>query len=112
MMTPLGQTNNLSYNSVGTIVQITPRVGPEGVVWMDISVESSGHGPREEGVVIAAPKEGEPTRAAAIETLMAKATVSIPAGQTAVLAEGTPKPKSPKQRPVLVTPHVLPMRGP
>ena len=68
--------------------------------------------PHEEGVVIAAPKEGEPTRAAVIETLSTKATVSIPAGQTIVLAEGTPKAKSPKQRLVLVTPHVLPMSGP
>jgi len=112
MISPSGQTNNLTYQNVGTIVQITPRVGPDGVVRMDIRVESSGLGPREEGVVIAAPKEGEPTRAAAIETLIAQATVSIPAGQTIVLAEGTPKPKSPKQRLVLVTPHVLPMRGP
>jgi len=111
-ITPLGQANSLSYQHMGTIVQITPRVGPDGVVWMEISVESSGLGPREEGVVIAAPKEGEPTRAAVIETLVAHATVSVPAGQTIVLAEGTPKPKSPKQRLVLVTPHVLPMRGP
>jgi type II secretory pathway component GspD/PulD (secretin) len=111
-MTPLGQTNNLTYDSMGTNVQITPRVSPDGVVRMDISVESSGRGPREEGMVIFAPKEGEPTRAAAIETLMAQATVSVPAGQTIVLAEGSPKLKSPKQRLVLVTPHVLPMSGP
>jgi type II secretory pathway component GspD/PulD (secretin) len=109
---PFGQTNVLNYESMGTMVQITPRVAPDEVVWLDISVESSGHGPREEGVVIVAPKQGEPTRVAAVETLTAHTTVSVPAGQTIVLAEGTPKPKSAKQRLVLITPHVLPLSGP
>jgi len=110
-LTKAGQVNMIDLTSVGTGVQITPKVGPDGLVQMKIEVDSSGSGPTEEGPPISISSKGEVVRAAATETLSAKATVRVPAGQTIVLAEGTPKPRSAKQRLVLITAQVLPMSG-
>jgi len=106
-----GQMNSISYVSMGTLVQITPRVGPEGVVLMKIDVASSRSGPIEDGMPISVSAAGEVLRTPAVETLSAKASVRVAAGQTIVLAEAAPKPKSAKQRLVFVTPQVLPMSG-
>jgi type II secretory pathway component GspD/PulD (secretin) len=103
--------NSISYVSMGTLVQITPRVGPEGVVLMKIDVASSRSGPIEDGTPISVSAAGEVLRTPAVETLSAKASVRVAAGQTIVLAEAAPKPKSAKQRLVLVTPQVLPISG-
>ena len=108
-MNAMGRTNSISPEDVGTIVRITPRVGPDRAVALALTVEDSRLGPAEEGIVVAVDKEGQETRMPNTETLMLQTTVCIPDGETVALAGMTRQAKSGKKRLILVTPRVLPI---
>jgi len=110
-VSPMGTTSNVSLDNVGFIIGLTPRVGPDGAVTMELDVEESRLGSAEEGAPLATPKDGQTIRSPIVETLMSQATVRIPDGQTITLAGVASQGKSGKQRFILVTPHVVPIAG-
>ncbi len=110
-MTQAGRTNSLTVQNLGTMINLTPRVSPDGTVTMLIDVEDSRFAPAEEGVAIYSPSQGEPIRAPAMDSVTAKTTLRLRNGKTAVLAGMVRQPKSGKQRVILVTPHVSPIGG-
>jgi type II secretory pathway component GspD/PulD (secretin) len=105
----MGRANSIEREDVGTIVRLTPRVGPDRAVTLELTVEDSRLGPAEEGIVVAIDKEGQETRTPNTETLMFQSTVCIPDGETVTLAGMTRQAKSGKKRLILVTPRVLPV---
>lgn len=84
--TQFGQTNNIDYEDVGIILDVTPRISPDGQVVMNISAEKSEVGEEEEGIAISISNNGEVIRAPQIETTRAITTVSAASGQTVLLS--------------------------
>jgi type II secretory pathway component GspD/PulD (secretin) len=106
-VTQFGRSNSITYQNLGTVVIVTPRVGPEGVVTMEIDVDHAQLGPIEEGAILAVTKEGATTRTPNRETLTAKTTVRVPSGQSVVLGGSSRRTKSGKELLIVLTPHAL-----
>jgi len=108
---PSGQINSITTQDVGTVLSLTPRASADRVVTMQLNINDSRLGPKDEGVPIFAPSNGEPVRAPVVDTITMQTTVKIADGQTVVLSGMTRQSKNGKQRVILVTPHVLPIGG-
>jgi type II secretory pathway component GspD/PulD (secretin) len=80
-----GLTNNLSMEDVGSIVQITPQVVPDGSLVVAVDIERSDLGPEAEGKVIATMEDGTEIRSPQTDTMMAKTTISTANGQAVVV---------------------------
>ncbi len=78
--------NTIEYRSVGLILQLIPRISPDGLVVMQISAEKSEVGPELEGIPISIAANGQTLRAPRIERTNAITTVSALSGQTVVLS--------------------------
>ncbi len=112
---PRGRVNSLDFENVGTVLALTPRVGPDRSVTLEIEVEDSRLGPREEGAAVAATPEGESVHTPGTDVFSAKATVRIPDGHSALVG-GMSRPAKPargeaKARVILVSPRVLAVGG-
>jgi general secretion pathway protein D len=81
-----GQTNNIIYQQVGIIMQVTPRISPDGLVVMQVQTEKSQVGPEIEGIPISISAGGQIVRAPRIDATTAMTTVSALSGQTVVLS--------------------------
>lgn len=81
-----GQTNSIEYDDVGIILEVTPRISPDGQVVMNIFAEKSEVGEEEDGIAINVSNTGEIIRAPQIATTTANTTVSAASGQTVVLS--------------------------
>ncbi|MCI0332699.1 MAG: hypothetical protein L0228_05710 [Planctomycetes bacterium] len=81
-----GTINTIQYRSVGLILQLVPRISPDGLVVMQISAEKSEVGPEIEGIPISISTNGQILRAPRIERTNAITTVSALSGQTVVLS--------------------------
>jgi type II secretory pathway component GspD/PulD (secretin) len=81
-----GQTNNIFYQQVGIIMQVTPRISPDGLVVMQVQTEKSEVGPEAEGIPISITAGGQIVRAPRINATTAVTTVSALSGQTVVLS--------------------------
>ena len=81
-----GQTNNILYQQVGIIMQVTPRISPDGLVVMHLTTEKSEVGPEAEGIPISVSASGAIVRAPRINATTADTTVSALSGQTVVLS--------------------------
>lgn len=81
-----GQTNSIIYRPVGIIMQVVPRISPDGLVVMTISTEKSEVGPEAEGIPIFVSETGVIVRAPRIDATNAYTTVSALSGQTVVLS--------------------------
>lgn len=81
-----GQTNSIEYDNVGIILEVTPRISPDGQVVMNIFAEKSEVGEEEDGIAINVSNTGEVIRAPQIATTTANTTVSAASGQTVVLS--------------------------
>jgi type II secretory pathway component GspD/PulD (secretin) len=92
--------------NVGLILGVTPRVSPDGPVFMEIDVEDSRLGTEQEGIPIAVPG-GQVVRTPRIETTTVQTTVRVPDGETIVLGSIARRGKSDKELFILLTPHVL-----
>jgi type II secretory pathway component GspD/PulD (secretin) len=79
-----GQTNNIIYRDVGLILDLTPRISPDGLVVMQISAEKSQLSP-EAGVPIGFSTNGTVLNAPIIDTTQALTTISAVSGQTVIL---------------------------
>jgi general secretion pathway protein D len=81
-----GQTNNILYQQVGIIMQVRPRISPDGLVVMELTTEKSEVGPEAEGIPISVTAGGQIVRAPRINATTAVTTVSALSGQTVVLS--------------------------
>lgn len=80
-----GQSNSVLLENVGLILAVTPRIGPDGTVVMEIDAEKSSLGPELEGVPVSVSVDGTIIRAPRIDTTTAQATVSAADGETIIL---------------------------
>jgi type II secretion system protein D len=80
-----GQTNNILYRSVGLILQVRPRISPDGLVVMEIFANKSEVGPESEGIPVSFSTTGVPLRSPRFEVSAAQTTVSALSGQTVIL---------------------------
>jgi hypothetical protein len=80
-----GRTNNLDMENVGSILQITPQVIPDGSLVMAVDIECSDLGPEAEGMVIATTDDGTEIRSPQVDTMMLKTTVATANGQVVVV---------------------------
>jgi len=80
-----GQVNTVTLENVGLIMQVIPRISPDGLVVMQIDAEKSALGPEAEGIPINITATGQVIRSPRIDTTLAQTTVSALNGQTVVL---------------------------
>jgi type II secretory pathway component GspD/PulD (secretin) len=79
-----GFASSISYNNVGTLVSVQPRVVGESVV-MEIKISSSDVATRPDGPVLGANPAGEPIRADHQNTLTIETIGRIASGNTILL---------------------------
>jgi type II secretion system protein D len=80
-----GTVNTITYEPVGLILNVLPRISPDGLVVMQIQAQKSEVGPEAEGIPISISPQGNVLRAPRIEITQALTTVSALSGQTVVL---------------------------
>lgn len=85
-ITQFGQQNSVIYEPVGIILQVRPRVSPDGMVVMEIQAEKSKVGSEAEGIPIFTGLDGSVVRAPRIDQITAYSTVAAASGQTIVLS--------------------------
>lgn len=85
-ITQFGQQNSVVYEPVGIILQVRPRVSPDGMVVMEIQAEKSKVGSEAEGIPIFTGLDGSVVRAPRIDQITAYSTVAAASGQTIVLS--------------------------
>lgn len=85
-ITTFGQQNSVTYEPVGIILQVRPRVSPDGMVVMEIQAEKSKVGSEAEGIPIFTGVDGSVVRAPRIDQITAYSTVAAASGQTIVLS--------------------------
>jgi type II secretion system protein D len=82
--TTVGQTNTVTPQAVGLILQVTPRISPDNVVAMYMQAQKSNLGPEAEGTPITS-VNGQLIREPQIPITQVQTTVSAQDGQTVVL---------------------------
>lgn len=80
------QQNEVTYQDVGIILTVQPRISPDDQVVMYVGAEKSQLGPESEGVPIFASPGGQVVRAPVINQTIAETTVAAASGQTVVLS--------------------------
>lgn len=85
-LTQFGQTNSITYENVGIILRVIPRISPDGMVVMQVAAEKSEVGSEAEGIPISVANNGNILRAPRIDSTQAITTVSALSGQTIVLS--------------------------
>ncbi len=80
-----GQTNNVEPTDTGIILEVTPRISPDGMVVMQIAATRSEVGPESEGIPIFVSLAGQVVRQPRIDIIQATTTIAAPDGQTVVL---------------------------
>jgi type II secretory pathway component GspD/PulD (secretin) len=100
----IGMTNTVTPTQVGTIIQMTPRVAPGGMVVLELSIQDSRFGSEEEGAIITTLKDGRSIRTPNIETLSNQTTLQLQDGQTQTISAIT---RNGKARRIAVTAHIV-----
>ncbi len=102
---PSGPIQQVEYIDVGQQLMVTPRVAPDGRVSMEISLMISRLGASEDEGALSG---SQPVQGSRIVTIEAEGTVTVPDGQTVVLA-GLKSSGGAGQEELLiiVTPHVV-----
>lgn len=80
------QQNQISYEDVGIILEVQPRISPDGQVLMQIGAVKSEVGSEAEGIPLFAGEGGTVVRAPVIDQTVAETTVMAASGQTIVLS--------------------------
>ncbi|MGI9458334.1 MAG: secretin N-terminal domain-containing protein, partial [Aeoliella sp.] len=84
--TQFGQQNSIVYENVGIVLQVQPRISPDGMVVMVVHAEKSEVGSEQEGIPIFSGLDGTVIRAPRIDQTVADTTVAASTGQTVVLS--------------------------
>ena len=80
-----GRSNQVQMENVGTILEITPQVIPDGSLVVAVNIERSDLAPEAEGEVIAKLEDGGEIRSPQIDTLTSKTTVTAASGRAVVV---------------------------
>lgn len=106
-----GVTNDVEFTDVGVILEITPRVSPDGMIVMFVNATKSSVGPEEQGIPIFVNQNGDVVRSPQIIATEAQTTVMARSGQTVVFSGLVQESKSRTER---RTPFLsdLPVVGP
>lgn len=83
--TNFGFQNNVELQDIGIIVDVTPRVSPDGMIIMKVDATKSRLGPDEEGVTIAV-QDNTPIKQPQILITTAQTTIMARSGQTVAFA--------------------------
>lgn len=84
-LTQFGQTNSVEFVDVGVLVQVQPRVSPDGLIVMDVDATKSQVGNVADGIPISINQNGDVIRSPRIDIITAVTTVMARSGQTVVL---------------------------
>jgi type II secretion system protein D len=95
-----GQSNTITFQNVGVILGVQPRISPDGLVVMQIAAEKSALEPEATGIPIFSSPTGQITRSPIIDSTVAQSTVSAMDGQTIVLGGLISKNKNESHRSV------------
>ena len=95
-----GNSNAVSYQNVGVLLGITPRISPDGMVTMLVDAEKSLLEPEANGIPIYSGPTGQVIRSPIIDSTVAQTTVSAMDGQTIVIAGLITKNKTESHRSV------------
>ncbi len=106
-----GITNNVDFTDVGVILEITPRVSPDGMIVMFVNATKSSVGPEESGIPIFVNDNGEVIRSPQILATQAQTTVMAKSGQTVVFSGLVQESKSHVERGIPILSD-LPVLGP
>lgn len=84
-------TNGISQNTVeqedvGIILQVTPRLSPDGMIVMDVDVQKSSLGSEVDGTTVAVDQNGNAIRVPPINRTQAETQIMARHGQTMVFA--------------------------
>ncbi len=79
------QTFTTQPTDVGVLLNVTPRVTPEGLIIMEIVATRSEVGPEEEGIPVSIATTGEVLRSPRIEIVEAQTAISAMDGHTVIL---------------------------
>lgn len=86
-----GFANSVSFESIGTLISVTPYVHTEGSVTLTLNIEKSGPRLRADSPVLSESPAGEKIRAESTGTLTIQTVMRVANGQTAVVAGLTGK---------------------
>ena len=81
-----GVSNGVEDRDVGVILEITPRVSPDGMITMFVNIVKSSLGQEEDGVAVAVDNNGNVVRQAPINATEAQTTILSRSGQTVVFS--------------------------
>ncbi|QEG23212.1 secretin N-terminal domain-containing protein [Mariniblastus fucicola] len=81
-----GISNGVEEKDVGVILEITPRVSPDGMITMFVNIVKSSLGQEEDGVAVAVDNNGNVVRQAPINATEAQTTIISRSGQTIVFS--------------------------
>ncbi len=81
-----GQVNGVTFRNVGVQLTVTPRISPDGMVFMQILTEKASLEPEATGIPIFSSPTGQVTRSPIIDQTAAQTTVVAMDGQTIVLS--------------------------
>jgi type II secretory pathway component GspD/PulD (secretin) len=82
--TTFGQTNTINYRQVGLILQVLPRISPDGLIVMQINANKSQVS-NDAGIPISVSTGGQVVTAPRIDVSQAITTISALSGQTVIL---------------------------
>jgi general secretion pathway protein D len=91
-------TPNIEMMQAGIILQVTPRISPDGIIVMQVSAEKSGISPA--GVTVLEQADGTAITSPVFDQTTALATVAVPNNQTIVLGGLITKTKETLERKV------------
>ena len=109
--TNFGLSNTVTLQDVGIILQVTPRVSPDGMIVMYVDATKSQLGDEADGVAIFVNNDGVAVRQPQILTTNAQTTIMARSGQTVAFAGLVQETKTKSERgtPILSD---LPLIGP
>ena len=84
--TNFGLTQNIVFQDVGVILEVTPRVSPDGLIVLSVNAENSSVGPEATGTAVGVGADGSIIRAQQILKTEATTTLSARSGQTVVFS--------------------------
>jgi type II secretory pathway component GspD/PulD (secretin) len=79
------EARSISYRSLGTQIKVTPRVGPDKAVTLELVADDARMHSPEDAPALATGADGKPIRATSFLTAKFDGKVSVPSGQTAVV---------------------------
>jgi general secretion pathway protein D len=107
----LAVTQDIQFQDVGVILEVTPRVSPDGMIVMFVNASKSSVGPESTGIVVGVGADGTVIRSPQILQTDAQTTLMARSGQTIVMAGLISETKSHEERGIPILSD-LPVVGP